>query len=84
MIFIVGTKNSSKSFGSARKMTCGHCNNSVDWQLIKKTTWISFFFIPIIPLSNQYYEMCPVCRGLIERMKDDFYDLVEKATLKTL
>lgn len=63
MLFLYGTKNKQKQLATSRELLCPCCNNVSRWQVVKHTTWFTMFFIPMIPLKNQYFEMCPVCKA---------------------
>ena len=48
--------------GPVFKQNCNHCNNEEWWVLLRKTTWFSLFFIPIIPYETQWLLLCPICK----------------------
>lgn len=41
---------------------CSNCKNEVLYELHEYQSWITLFFVPIIPESKKYFLMCPVCR----------------------
>jgi len=41
---------------------CNRCNNETKWLYVKKTSWFSLFFLPVIPIQTRYYKSCPICR----------------------
>ena len=43
------------------KTHCSHCNNDARWNLTRIKKWITLFFIPIIPYSNEHWTICPIC-----------------------
>ncbi len=56
--------------GPVFRQHCNHCNNDEYWRLLRRTTWFTLFFIPIIPYATQWWLLCPVCQyGL--KLKDD-------------
>lgn len=63
MFIIFGTKSTKKILGVQKRVRCGRCNNIAPWQVLKITNWFSLFFLPIIPISTKYFEICPICHG---------------------
>lgn len=61
IIFGFGRRR-NRDYGQGRSYTCPNCRNNVRYQLIMSREWFSLFFIPVIPYSRQYLEMCPICR----------------------
>lgn len=55
--------------------SCGYCNDTTIWQLCLIRTWITIFFIPVIPYKRTYSIMCPRCNSYIEIDKEKFYEL---------
>ncbi|HTX87150.1 MAG TPA: zinc-ribbon domain-containing protein [Candidatus Nanoarchaeia archaeon] len=48
--------------GPVFRQLCNHCKNDEYWILIRRTTWFTFFFIPIIPYKTQWWLICPICQ----------------------
>lgn len=70
-----------KKFGPVRKISCSNCKNESNWHLQKLTSWITLFFMPIIPYRRDYFLVCPVCRNCLELEKEEFKtikDLIDK------
>lgn len=61
-----------KRFGPVRKISCSNCKNESSWHLQKLTSWITLFFMPIIPYRGDYLLVCPVCRKCLELEKEEF------------
>lgn len=51
---------------------CFNCHNTLRWTLIKEVSWISLFFVPIIPLRTRYYAQCPICSATHSISKESF------------
>jgi len=51
-----------KQIGVVFKNLCNHCHNDEYWILTRTITWFTFFFIPVIPYSFQYFLSCPICK----------------------
>jgi len=63
MFIIWGTKTTTSQIGCAGNQQCSRCGNIRNWVVIKKTSWFTLFFIPLIPFNSKYYVMCPVCNS---------------------
>lgn len=63
MFILFGTKRTEKKLTAGREFQCPRCGNIRRWPLVQYTSWFSLFFIPVIPYSRKYYEMCPICRA---------------------
>lgn len=62
MFFIFGWgRTTIKQLGKVLPVKCTNCNNVQYWNLVRKRTWFTLFFIPVIPYSNQTYLICPIC-----------------------
>ncbi|MEA5026668.1 MAG: zinc-ribbon domain-containing protein [Erysipelotrichaceae bacterium] len=59
IIFGWRTKNDIMGDGSVNE--CSHCHNTAVFHILRKTSWFTLFFIPIIPYHREYYYTCPVC-----------------------
>jgi len=68
-----------KKFGFVSE-NCRRCNNYVNRELIKATSWFTLFFIPLIPYSTKYLLVCPICQDMIEVPKDEFFRLANGGT----
>jgi hypothetical protein len=48
------------------EMQCPWCSNIIFNHLILVRTWLTCFFIPIIPYRSEYLIMCPACaKGVV-------------------
>lgn len=68
-------KQTIKSYGIISLDTCGRCNNNVQKEILKITTWFTLFFIPVIPYSRKYCLSCPICKAAQTISKQDFLEL---------
>lgn len=84
MFIIWGTRVISKIFGQPVTLFCPHCNNTSQWQLIKRTNWFTLFFIPLIPFSSKYSLTCPICQASKSLEKHEFEDLKIQSEQSTL
>ena len=72
-----------KNYGATFKQKCPNCNNEGYWQLLKSTIWFTLFFIPVIPYSQKYMLLCPVCEKGIKVDFDKIYELKNLAEANT-
>lgn len=75
MIIFGWGHRTARNFGPVRKIQCSNCNNETNWHLQKLTTWVTLFFIPVIPYHTDYLMVCPVCRCCVETNREDFEQL---------
>lgn len=68
--------------GGVLQKKCEHCNVDSMWQLCKKTTWFTLFFIPVIPYRVTYCVECPNCGSYIEISKEKFLMINDEITKK--
>lgn len=78
-MIIFGSKWIRKILGTEGSFRCTNCNNVSNWQLVKLTLWFSLFFIPIIPIKSEYYEVCPICGGEVRITKEECMSLIQKS-----
>lgn len=50
-----------KKYGIIGKSKCNICQLVTNWQLVKVTTWFTFFFIPIVPVKIKRMILCTNC-----------------------
>lgn len=61
MLILFGTRTKEKRLCTEGALRCSHCGNVTNWEVIKATDWFTLFFVPVIPMSSRYYEVCPIC-----------------------
>lgn len=67
-----------KRFTLMENTVCRRCNNTVNREMLKVTTWFTLFFIPLIPYSKKYFITCPICGGGAEISRYE-YDEMSRA-----
>ena len=79
MFFLIGWgKQTIRNYGTISQELCERCHNEVPWQLISRRTWITLFFIPVIPYSNDKIAVCPVCSNTKVFDNSEFENLKDK------
>lgn len=48
--------------GPLDKRSCPNCHNVDYWELHRTRDFGTLFFIPVLPYSTVYYEVCPICK----------------------
>jgi hypothetical protein len=51
-----------KNIGVVFKNLCNNCHNEEYWVMTRVMTWVTLFFIPVIPYETKYFLSCPVCK----------------------
>lgn len=65
MIFIFGFGHTTeKDTGKIQERYCPVCRQNVFTKIIEIKKWFTFFFIPMIPYSKSFWEVCPNCGNL--------------------
>jgi len=64
-------RNTTKLLGVTEDKQCYNCNNLVQRGVVRVRTWFTLFFIPLIPYSTKYFEVCPVCKTMLPISKQD-------------
>ncbi len=61
MFFIFGTRQIKRSEGKSAIYDCPHCHNTNRFELMTIRSWLSLYFIPLIPFKTVHLEYCPIC-----------------------
>jgi hypothetical protein len=62
MLIIVGFGRRKKNdLGEIIVVECPRCNNEVSYHLIHTRTWLTLYFIPVLPYRNERRLECPIC-----------------------
>lgn len=78
MFIIWGTKNTEKVYGySQRSYQCGHCNNVSKYKIFRRRKWFALYWIPMIPMSSEYFISCPICNWGKQITKESAMEQVE-------
>ena len=84
-MFIIFGWNHKKvtSLGAVHYHQCAHCHNEDFWNLSKSSTYITFFFIPLIPYETSNLYCCPICNHGHKVNWDEFKFYKEIAEVNT-
>jgi hypothetical protein len=67
MFFLFGWGHrTTKEMGPTMAGSCGNCRNETWFHLFSYRTWITLFFIPVIPYESRTLLLCPVCTSGLE------------------
>lgn len=79
MFIIWGTKDKEKILGNLGvNWHCAHCDKELRHKVVRRKTWFTLFWIPVIPIISQYFVACPICDYGIKVSKKKFDGLIEK------
>ncbi len=71
MLILFGTRRMNKEMGVDNRQLykCPHCNNVSHYKIVRNRLYFTLFFVPVLPLSSTYYEVCPICErgGIITK-----------------
>ena len=72
-MFIFGWKRKNKILGVnySKIYCCSNCKNSSHYTIVRNRLYFTLFFLPILPLSSKYYEICPICERGIKIKKEE-------------
>lgn len=71
MFIIWGTHAFKKIIGATRVYNCNRCGNANPFQIIRIAKWFTLFWIPLFPVSIQYFIACPVCQDGVKVKKEE-------------
>lgn len=52
--------------GPVEKLRCPRCGRDEFWELVEVRTYVSFFFVPVIPYRTEHLIRCPICQVVSE------------------
>src|ERR1044072_3049601 len=65
-------KKTFKDLGeTGEEQRCVWCSRPMVYHLILARTWLTYFFIPVIPYRSEYIVQCPACLGGMEIRGDE-------------
>jgi len=66
-------------YGPVAPDVCPDCFHQIFYHLTRVQTWLTLFFIPVIPYSTKYYLFCPACNLGAEVKSTDIGNVKELA-----
>jgi hypothetical protein len=69
MFLIFGIKRMVRRLATVFAM-CGQCHSPAAQVIVRRSTWFSLFFIPVVPLGSKYVSTCTLC-GVSTRIDKD-------------
>jgi hypothetical protein len=76
MFLIFGIKRMVRRLGTVFAM-CGQCHSPAAQVIVRRSTWFSLFFIPVVPLGSKYVSTCTLCGASTRIDKDQALHMVE-------
>ena len=64
LIFGYGPRR-PRDLGPVAPARCPACGNQVEFHLLQERSWVSLFFVPVIPTSARHLLVCPVCQHAV-------------------
>jgi hypothetical protein len=78
MLVIFGIKRMARRLATVFAV-CGQCGSPAAQVIVRRSTWFSLFFIPVIPLGSKYSSTCTLCGAATKLDKEQALHLVELA-----
>ena len=79
MFIVWGTRNTNKTLGSLAPIwECQHCHNASHYTVFARKQWFTLFWIPVIPLSSEYFVTCPICNYGRKVQKQEAMNMLEQ------
>ena len=60
MFLIFGIKRMARRLATVFAI-CAQCGSPAAQVVVRRTTWFSLFFIPVVPLGTKYASTCTLC-----------------------
>lgn len=72
MLLIVGFgRRKKKDYGEVIRLKCPRCNNTVSYRHTCTRTWLTLYFIPVLPYRSERRLECPICSHGVKIYRDD-------------
>lgn len=87
MIIFGWGRRTVRNVGPIFVRECPNCHNTVTWRLVVARSWLTLFFIPVIPYRREYLMVCPVCEYSVELDKRQYEGTrkkIEEGTLRAV
>jgi hypothetical protein len=78
MLVIFGIKRLVRRLATVFAV-CGQCGSPAAQVIVRRSTWFSLFFIPVIPLGSKYSSTCTLCGTATRLDKEQALHMVELA-----
>ncbi len=71
--FIIGFgKRTVDRLRPAGRRLCPNCGNSAEWSTMRARTWMTLFFVPVVPYKTETVSVCPICGYSVEAAPDGY------------
>ncbi len=64
-LILIGTKHFQIVLHLTDAIYCPCCSQLVIYSYVRTRSWLTYFFIPFLPLSTTHELICPVCTNSI-------------------
>ncbi|MCU1445437.1 zinc-ribbon domain-containing protein [Cryobacterium sp.] len=62
MFLLFGTRT-SEAVINVVSFVCGYCHTLAEQHVVKRSTKVTLFFVPLVPLSTKHVNVCAQCGG---------------------
>jgi hypothetical protein len=71
MLIVFGTAHKGKRVRPLLDTYCYECKRDVTWDLYCVTEWITAYFIRALPIKDEHFLICNVCRDQVALSKEE-------------
>ncbi|HEY9285346.1 MAG TPA: zinc-ribbon domain-containing protein [Pyrinomonadaceae bacterium] len=76
MFLIIGLGRSKKrDYGDVAQVRCPRCSNTVSYRHTHTRTWLTLYFIPVLPYRSERRLECPICSHGVRVLRDDVEEI---------
>ncbi|QYF72953.1 zinc-ribbon domain-containing protein [Cryobacterium sp. PAMC25264] len=62
-MFLLFGSRTSEAVINIVSFVCGYCHTMAEQHVVKRSTRVTLFFIPLLPLSTKHVNVCARCGG---------------------
>lgn len=76
MLLIIGFgRRKRKDRGEVAQVKCPRCSNTVFYHHTHTRTWLTLYFIPVLPYRSERRLECPICSHGVRVLRDDVEEI---------
>jgi len=76
MLLIIGFgRRKKRDRGEVVQVRCPRCSNNVSYRHTHTRTWLTLYFIPVLPYRSERRLECPICSHGVRILRDDVEEI---------
>jgi hypothetical protein len=64
-------KGTKETLGTISRSECSHCHKVADFHLVRRKTWFTLYFVPVLPYGDEHFVLCTNCEWGWKPNSDD-------------